>query len=75
MDPDEYEHLRRLAEREGISVAELVRKAVAERYFVPVGMERKKKALAGLFSLQPIPVEDWSIMKKELSDRHGAHLP
>lgn len=75
MDPNEYEHLRKIAEREGKSVAELVREAVADRYFVPAGRERKQKALAGLLSLRPIPVEDWSIMKKDLSDRYGFDLP
>ncbi|HKP98547.1 MAG TPA: ribbon-helix-helix protein, CopG family [Fibrobacteria bacterium] len=75
MQPEEYAQLQRLAEREGKSVAELVRIAVADRYFIQPGKDRKQKALANLFSLQPIPVEDWSIMKKELSDRYGAALP
>lgn len=75
MDPDEYEHLRKIAEREGVSVAELVRQAVTDRYFVPAGRDRKQKALAGLLSLRPIPVEDWTLMKKELSDRYGFDLP
>lgn len=75
MDPAEYEQLRRIAETQGVSVAELVRKAVAERYFTPVGVDRKKSAFAAMLSLPPIPVEDWSVMKKELSDRYGSHLP
>ena len=75
MDPNEYEHLRKIAEQEGVSVAELVRKAVADRYFVPAGKDRKRKALAELLSLRPIPVEDWSSMKKDLSERYGFHLP
>jgi hypothetical protein len=75
MDPKEYDHLRKIAEQEGVSVAELVRKAVADRYFLPAGKERKQRALAGLFSLRPIPVEDWSSMKKDLSDRYGSDIP
>jgi len=75
MDPDEYERLRKIAEQEGVSVAELVRKAVAERYFLPVGKDRKQKALAGLLSLRPIPVEDWTTMKRDLADRHGSNIP
>lgn len=75
MDPVEYEHLRKIAEKEGISVAELIRKAVADRYFLPAGKDRKQKALSGLFSLSPIPVEEWSTMKKDLSDRYGFNIP
>ncbi len=75
MNPEEYEHLRLLAEREGKSVAELVRVAVAARYFLPSGTDQKQKALANLFSLPAIPVEDWGLMKKELSERYGPSLP
>jgi hypothetical protein len=75
MSPDEYEQLRRIADHEGVSVAELVRKAVAERYFTPANTNRKQQALTALLSLEPIPVEDWSLMKKELIDRYGSHLP
>jgi hypothetical protein len=72
MEPSEYQRLQDLADREGISVAELVRRAVAERYFLPAGKERRRKALEGLFNLSPIPVEDWGAMKREMSDRYGA---
>ena len=75
MDPDEYEQLRRLAERDGKSVAELVRIAVTERYFLTSDIDRKQSAWAGLMGLHPIPVDDWSTMKKELSDRYGAAFP
>jgi hypothetical protein len=75
MEPSEYRRLQELADREGISVAELVRRAVAERYFFPAGKDRKRKALDGLFQLNPIPMEDWGAMKRELSDRYGASLP
>jgi hypothetical protein len=66
MEPAEYKRLQELAEREGLSVAELVRRAVTERYFLPAGQERKQN---------PVPVGDWDAMKRELSERYGAHLP
>jgi predicted DNA-binding ribbon-helix-helix protein len=75
MEPAEYKRLQELAEREGLSVAELVRRAVTERYFLPAGQERKQKALQTLFALHPVPVGDWDAMKRELSERYGAHPP
>lgn len=64
MAPDEYAQLQPLAEQQGTSVAELVRKAVWDRYFIPTHREERKHALADPLSLQPIPVDDWSSMKK-----------
>jgi hypothetical protein len=75
MEPAEYKRLQELAEREGVSVAELVRRAVTERYFLPTGQDRKQKALQTLFALNPVPIGDWGAMKREISERYGAHLP
>lgn len=75
MEPSEYKRLQELSAREGVSIAELVRRAVADRYFVPDGKERKRKALDSFLKSSPIPLGDWSELKKELTDRYGAHLP
>ena len=74
MDPDEYEKLRLLAEREGLSVAEAVRQAVEERYMVSAEKTWRQQALEKLFSLPPIVMPEWSELKKELADRRGALL-
>jgi hypothetical protein len=74
MEPSEYKRLQELSAREGISIAELVRRAVADRYFLPSGKDRKRKALDGFLKSSPIPVEDWSVLKRELSERYGAPL-
>jgi len=74
MEPSEYKRLQELSAREGISIAELVRRAVTDRYFLPDGKERKRKALDNFLKSSPIPMEDWSVLKRELSDRYGANL-
>ena len=57
MEPTECRRLKQLAEREGVSIAELVRRAV-ERYFLLIGPHRKQKAIPSLFGLNPIPIGD-----------------
>jgi hypothetical protein len=75
MEPDEYERLQALAEREGLSLAEMVREAVVEKYRVAEEKGRKQKALGKLLALPPIRVGDWKGVKKELADRRGALFP
>jgi predicted ATP-grasp superfamily ATP-dependent carboligase len=75
MEPSEYKRLQELSAREGVSIAELVRRAVADRYFLPDGKERKRKALDSFLNSSPMPIEAWSVLKKELADRYGAHIP
>lgn len=72
MDPGEYKRLQGIADREGVSVAELVRRAVRERYFAAMEQGGRKRALAGLLSLGRIRAQAWPALKKEISGRHGA---
>ncbi len=67
MEPAEYRQLEIRAAREGVSVAELVRDAVRERYLkVP---PRKAEAAAGIMNL---PVVDWQDIDREAEEAHDA---
>jgi hypothetical protein len=74
MDPDEYEKLRLMAEKSGMSVAEVVRQAVGDLYSMSVEKNRREAALEKLFALPTIKVGDWKDLKKEIADRRGSLL-
>lgn len=69
MDPDEYERLREIARRRGVSLASLVRQAVRERYIL--GKEARQRALQEIFSLD-LPVAEWESINAEIDRAHGA---
>ena len=56
IDPEQYERLRREAERRGMPVGALVREAIDRT--VPPDLERRRAAWKRLMSLKPIPVPD-----------------
>lgn len=68
MEPEEYRRLEEIARREGVSVAELVRTAVRERYLPDV--ERRRDALARFLGEAPaLDLPDWETLEAELSTR------
>lgn len=72
MEPEEYRRLERIASQEGCSVAELIRRAVRERYLTSV--DDRRSLVEGLIALN-LDVGDWEGLKSELEGRLGAGLP
>lgn len=56
IEPEQYERLRREAERRGMAVGALVRESIDRT--VPPDLERRQAAWERLMSLKPIPVPD-----------------
>ena len=69
MEPAEYEQLEIRAAHEGVSVAELVREAVRERYLK--GSPRKAEAAASIIGMN-LPVVDWQDIDRDAEDAHDA---
>ena len=62
--PDFYRQLEALAESSKTSVANLVRQAVLQQYFLT---DRKKRiAAVRALSEMDLPVSDWQTMEKEI---------
>lgn len=72
MEPEEYEQLERIAEREGVSVAELVRRAVRARYLQ--APEDRRAAVARIAAMS-VALEPWSQVKRDIEDAYDAGLP
>lgn len=71
MNPEDYARLEALAKRQGASVGELIRRAVAQTYFSP-GVDHAH-IVQKLFDLD-IPAEDWSDLNAELEEAHDVDL-
>jgi len=72
MEPEEYEQLARIAEGRGVSVAELFRSAVREKYLAST--EDRLAAVARISAMN-VPLGDWSQMKQDIEDAYDAGLP
>ena len=66
LDEDRYGRLRRRANERGTSVASLIREAI-DRTFPEEGMEAEEAGRL-LLEAEPMPVEDWPDMKREMLD-------
>lgn len=71
--PKVYQHLERVAKKEGTSVAHLVRQAAIQRYLLPDRTARLE-ALKALASMQ-LPVADWPQMEREIVEGALGHRP
>ena len=69
MEPAEYQQLEVLADREGVSVAELVREAVRERY---LDAPPRKTEAAARIAAMTLPVVEWEDIDQEAEDAHDA---
>ena len=68
MAPQEYEQLQNIARSRRLSVAELIRQAVQERY-LDLGQHRTV-LLEQMFAMK-IPVDDWSDLDAEVATAHS----
>lgn len=66
LDEDRYARLQREAQRSGRSIASLIREAI-DRRFGPTP-EQRRAAVDRFLAAEPMPVDDWDVMKKELRD-------
>lgn len=70
IDEPRYELLARESERTGKSVAELIRDSV-DRVF-SVDTAARRNALDSMLAEEPMPVDDWAVMKRDMLDSmHG----
>jgi len=66
VDDERYAMLERESQRTGRPVAELIRDAVDERYAMDPNTRRQ--AYERVLAAEPMPVDDWAVMKRELLD-------
>lgn len=69
LDEDRYELLEQESQRTGRPVAELIRDAVDTR-FGP-NLTQRRAAFAKILAVEPMPVDDWDVMKQELLDTYA----
>jgi len=75
MEPLEFAALERLARSRGSSVADLIREAARAQYLNIAARGRKARAAELFLSLPDAPLPDWMVLKQEIEDRRGSHLP
>jgi predicted DNA-binding protein len=73
LDDDLHKRLREIAAQRGISMGALIREAIEEKL---AGMQdARSKAFARLLEAEPMPVDDWPVMKQEIVEgRYGKLL-
>jgi plasmid stability protein len=71
LDDELHRRLREIAAQRGISMGALIREAIDEK--LSSVQDARAQAAARLLAAEPMPVEDWPIMKKQmLEDRYAA---
>ncbi len=68
MEPDDYRRLEEIARRREVSVAELIRTAVRDRYLG--GGDASREAVATICSMG-LPVTEWAVAEAEIAEAHG----
>ncbi len=73
LDDDLHRRLGEIAAQRGISLGALIREAIDEKL---AGMhDSRSKAFAKLLEAEPMPVDDWPVMKQEITEgRYGKLL-
>jgi len=74
LDENRHRRLRRRAESTGASIGELVREAIDLAYPEDSGSLSPAEGAAGLLDAEPMPVDDWPIMKAERNEMWEEHL-
>ena len=74
LDEDRHTRLRRRAESTGASIGELVRDAIDVAYPDKPAALSAAEAATALLDSDPMPVDDWSVMKAERDAMWEKHL-
>jgi hypothetical protein len=72
LDDERYEQLRQRAEQTGSSVGSLIREAI-DRALADDG-ERRREAAEAILNAEPMPVDDWPVMKREINEMYERSL-
>jgi predicted DNA-binding protein len=72
LENEEYERLETLASRRGVSVSDLIREAVRDR-FTPVA-EQRRRAFEAICRIS-IPLPEWEVLEAKIAEAHGRDLP
>jgi len=67
LEPEEYEHLRGIATRRGVSVGELIHAAIREKYLP--SLHPRLEAADAICRLS-IPMGDWAEIEAEIATAH-----
>lgn len=68
MEPDDYRRLEEIAHRREVSVAELIRTAVRDRYLG--GADASREAVATICAMN-LPLIDWTAAEADIAEAHG----
>jgi len=72
LDEDRYERLAQQAKATGSSVGAVIREAIDIAY--PQPTLTRREAADRLLAAEPMPVDDWPTMKREIEARWEKHL-
>jgi predicted DNA-binding protein len=73
LDDDLHRRLRETAEQRGISIGALIREAIDEK--LSSVQDARAAAIDKLLAAEPMPVDDWPVMKQEIVEgRYGKLL-
>jgi plasmid stability protein len=70
LDDDLHRRLRESAEQRGISMGALIREALDEK--LASVQDDRAKAIDELLAAEPMPVEDWPVMKRQMIEDMNA---
>ena len=74
LDDELHERLRRLADERGMSLGALIREAIDEK-LAQGTRDARAEAARRLLAAEPMPVEDWPEMKREMIEgRYAAPM-
>jgi predicted transcriptional regulator len=73
LDDDLHRRLRKVAAERGISLGALIREAIDEKLSrAQDAQDDRARAIDELLAAEPMPVEDWSVMKKQMIEDMNA---
>jgi Ribbon-helix-helix protein, copG family len=70
LDDDLHERLRRIADERGVSLGALIREAIDEK--LARAQDARAAAFGRLLEAEPMPVEDWPAMKRQMIEDMNA---
>ena len=70
LDDDLHRRLQEAAAERGMSLGALIREAIDEK--LSRAQETRAKAIDKLLAAEPLPVEDWPVMKRQMIEDMNA---